>query len=65
MNDNNRIDTKFIRDVSVEDLLKEELTAIASLTSAVKEILEESNFPELDPEKYFIWMYSVEPFAEA
>ena len=47
------------------DLLKEELAAIASLTTAVREALEESNFPELDPEKYFIWMYSVEPFAEA
>jgi hypothetical protein len=49
---------------TVEDLLEEQVSILHSMTDVVAEAIESSPFV-IEPEKYFIWMYSVEPFAEA
>ena len=47
-----------------EELLTEQIVILNTLTEAVREGVEASSF-DIDPESYFIWMYSVEPFPEA
>ena len=47
-----------------EELLTEQLIILNTLTEAVREVVEASSL-DIDPESYFIWMYSVEPFPEA
>ena len=47
-----------------EELLTEQIVILNTLTEAVREVVEASSF-DIDPESYFIWMYSVEPFPEA
>ena len=49
---------------TAEDLLEEQVSILHSMTDAVAEAIESSPFV-IEPETYFIWMYSVEPFAEA
>jgi len=44
---------------------EEELDSVQAITDAVTEAVARSPWPDLNPETYFIWMYSVEPFAEA
>ena len=47
-----------------EELLTEQISILNVLTEAVREAIEASSL-DIDPESYFIWMYSVEPFPEA
>ena len=47
-----------------EELLTEQISILEALTEAVREVVEASSF-DIEPENYFIWMYSVEPFPEA
>lgn len=47
-----------------EELLTEQISILEALTEAVREAVEASSF-DIEPENYFIWMYSVEPFPEA
>ena len=47
-----------------EELLTEQISILETLTEAVREAVEASPF-DIEPENYFIWMYSVEPFPEA
>ncbi len=47
-----------------EELLTEQIEMFTALTEVVKEVLEGSS-ADIDPDNYFIWMYSVEPFPEA
>jgi len=47
-----------------EELLKEQINILNALTDAVREVVDGSSL-DIDPESYFIWMYSVEPFPEA
>ena len=47
-----------------EELLTEQIVILNTLTEAVREVVEASSL-DIDPESYFIWMYSVEPFPEA
>jgi len=56
---------KNIDGVPVEELLAEDLEIITACAQVVAEVIASSPFPSVDPDMYFIWMYSVEPFAEA
>ena len=47
-----------------QELIEEQINVLNALTDAVAEAVEASPF-DIEPENYFIWMYSVEPFAEA
>ena len=47
-----------------EELLEEQIGILNALTDAVAEAIDASPF-DIEPENYFIWMYSVEPFPEA
>ena len=51
--------------LSIEELSLEELESIQTLAKAVEEVIASSPFPDIDADMYFVWMYSVEPFAEA
>ena len=59
------VDLNFVDITSTEELVQQELESIQSLAQAVAEVIASSPFPDIDPDTYFIWMYSVEPFAEA
>ena len=47
-----------------EELLTEQINILNTLTEVVREVVEASSL-DIDPDNYFIWMYSVEPFPEA
>ena len=47
-----------------EGLLTEQINILNTLTEVVREVVEASSL-DIDPDSYFIWMYSVEPFPEA
>ena len=49
----------------VRYITEDDLSAIQTVTESVAEVIAGSPWPNLDPEAYFIWMYSVEPFAES
>ena len=49
---------------TTEDLLEQQIEILNVLTEAVTEAIDASPF-DVDPEAYFLWMYRVEPFAEA
>ena len=59
------IDLDFADLASAVELSQQEVESIQSLAQAVAEVIASSPFPDVDPDTYFIWMYSVEPFAEA
>ena len=44
---------------------KEELDMINEVTQTVSDAVLASPWPQIPAEAYFIWMYSVQPFAEA
>jgi hypothetical protein len=46
-------------------LTEEDLESVQTIAEAVSEAVASSPWPDMDPEAYFIWMYSIEPFAEA
>jgi hypothetical protein len=48
----------------ISALKEEDLDVVASIADSVAEVIEASPWPDLSPEAYFIWMYSVIPFAE-
>ena len=47
-----------------EELLTEQINILNTLTEVVREVVEASSL-DIDPDSYFIWIYSVEPFPEA
>ena len=49
----------------VRFLTEEDLDSVQAISEAVAEAVAQSPWPDLNPETYFVWMYSVEPFAEA
>mgnify|MGYP003628421008 CR=1 FL=1 len=46
-------------------LAEEDLDSVQAISEAVSMAVASSPWPDMNPEAYFIWMYSVEPFAEA
>ena len=49
----------------VRYVTEEDLNSVQAITDAVTEAVARSPWPDLNQETYFVWMYSVEPFAEA
>jgi hypothetical protein len=49
---------------TAEELLENQISILNVLTDAVAEAINASPF-DIEPDNYFIWMYSVEPFPEA
>ena len=61
-----RVDLNLVSDISsAEELGSQELGVLQEIAQAVSEVIAKSPFPDIDADTYFIWMYSVEPFAEA
>jgi hypothetical protein len=56
--------THELKSGTVEELLENQISILNALTDAVAEAIDASPF-DIEPENYFIWMYSVEPFPEA
>lgn len=51
--------------VTQEERITEQIGIIEEIHAIVSKLVAESGYDGLEPEDYFIWMYSVEPFAEA
>ena len=51
-------------DEYTEEFLKKQIETLNEINDAIRDAVEESKL-NIDPDNYFIWMYSVEPFAEA
>tara|TARA_R100000900_G_C3297193_1_gene156957 strand:- start:137 stop:358 length:222 start_codon:yes stop_codon:yes gene_type:complete len=51
-------------DKYTEEFLKKQIETLNEISDIVRDTVEESKL-NIDPDHYFIWMYSVEPFAEA
>ena len=49
----------------VRFLTEEDLDSVQAISEAVSMAVASSPWPDMNPEAYFIWMYSVEPFPEA
>ena len=64
MDDESYHDIIVLRNMSIDLLTEEELEAVYALTEAVKKAISDSKH-SVDPNSYFIWMYGVQPFAEA
>lgn len=47
-----------------EEPTQDNMDIIVDIVEMLKEQIEGSNY-NVDPETYFIWMYALEPFAEA
>ena len=47
-----------------EEFIKEQLNVLASINKVIAEVVDASPF-DIDSELYLLWMYGVEPFAEA
>jgi len=53
-----------IDDKYTEEFLKKQVETLNEINDAIRDAVERSG-QNIDPDNYFIWMYSVEPFAEA
>ena len=51
-------------DKYTEEFLKKQIETLNEINDAIRDAVERSG-QNIDPDNYFIWMYSVEPFAEA
>jgi len=51
-------------DEYTEEFLKKQVETLNEINDAIRDAVDESKL-NIDPDAYFIWMYSVEPFAEA
>ena len=51
-------------DEYTEEFLKKQIETLNEINDAIRDAVERSG-QNIDPDAYFIWMYSVEPFAEA
>ena len=51
-------------DEYTEEFLKKQVETLNEINDAIRDAVDESKL-NIDPDNYFIWMYSVEPFAEA
>ena len=51
-------------DEYTEEFLKKQIETLNEINDAIRDAVERSG-QNIDPDNYFIWMYSVEPFAEA
>ena len=51
-------------DEYTEEFLKKQVETLNEINDAIRDAVERSG-QNIDPDNYFIWMYSVEPFAEA
>ena len=51
-------------DKYTEEFLKKQIETLNEISDVVRDTVEESKL-NIDLDHYFIWMYSVEPFAEA
>ena len=51
-------------DKYTEEFLKKQIETLNEINDAIRDAVERSG-QTIDRDNYFIWMYSVEPFAEA
>jgi len=55
----------FMNAETSEDLIEAAETTLFEIKKVLEDVIAASNYPSLDPQNYFLWMYSVEPYAEA
>ena len=51
-------------ELSLRPPTQEEAETIEDIADSIGKLIRASPWPDIDPNAYFIWMYSVVPFAE-
>lgn len=48
-----------------EERIAEQISSIEEIRAIVADLIEQAGYQNLQSEDYFLWMYSVEPYAES